>query len=74
MRNGTGASRNIRAEQGPSLSTAAVARQRGQIRKCREMANSSHQFSVTPGLTRGPAFLLSAAPRPRQRDPGSSPG
>ncbi|RYM03940.1 hypothetical protein EWH08_05515 [Sphingobium indicum] len=27
-----------------------------------------------PGLDRGPAFLLSAAPRPRQRDPGSSPG
>src|SRR3546814_3023137 len=29
---------------------------------------------VTPDLIRGPAFLSECPPRPRQRDPGASPG
>ncbi|BAI94969.1 hypothetical protein SJA_C1-01350 [Sphingobium indicum UT26S] len=52
----------------------SVARQRGQIRKCREMANFGHCPTVTPDLIRGPAFLSECPPCPRQRDPGSSPG
>ncbi|BAI97691.1 hypothetical protein SJA_C1-28570 [Sphingobium indicum UT26S] len=58
----------------PMLQGTKFREAEGSYAAGRKMANSSHQFSVTPGLTRGPAFLLSAAPRPRQRDPGSSPG